>query len=92
MIIVLGHLVVAAADRERFLASSAVAVRAARQAQGNIDFVVGADLVDEDRVNVCERWTDRASLDAFRGAGPGDDLGAMIRAFHVREITVDWQE
>lgn len=89
MIIVLGHLVVAASDRARFLASSAVAVRAARQAKGNIDFVVGADLVDDDRVNVCERWTDRASLDAFRGEGPGEDLSAMIKAFHVREITVE---
>ena len=87
MIIVLGHLVVSAADRERFLASSAV--RAARQADGNIDFVVGADLVDGDRVNVCERWRDRASLEAFRGGGPGEDSSPMIRAFHVREITVD---
>lgn len=89
MIIVLGHLRVAPADRPRFLASSAIGVLAARAAKGNIDFVVGADLVEDDRVNVCERWADRASLDAYRGEGPGEDLGSMIRAFHVREITVD---
>lgn len=89
MIIVLGHLLVAPADRDRFLASSAIAVRAARTTKGNIDFVVGADLVDDDRVNVCERWADKASLDAFRGAGPGEDLSAMIRSFHVKELTVD---
>jgi quinol monooxygenase YgiN len=81
--------VVAAADRARFLAASTVAVRAARQAKGHLAFVVGADLVDDDRVKVCERWTLRASLDAFRGERPGEARSAMIRSFHVRAITLE---
>jgi hypothetical protein len=40
-------------------------------------------------VNVCERWTTRAALDAFRGAGPDDGLGALIREFHIREFEVE---
>jgi quinol monooxygenase YgiN len=85
MIIVAGHLRVAAADREAYLATSAEAVRLAREAPGCLDFVVAADLLDPERVNVSERWTDRASLAAFRGAGPGGELGAMIVAADVRE-------
>jgi quinol monooxygenase YgiN len=88
MILVLGHFLVQPADRPRVLALSAEAVRLARLADGNLDFAVGADLVDEARVNVCERWTTRAALDAFRGAGPDDGLGALIREFHVQEIEV----
>jgi quinol monooxygenase YgiN len=88
MIIVAGHLVVHAGDRDRYVADCALAVTAARRAAGCLDFAVSADVVDERRVNVCERWESRAQLDAFRGDGPGDDLGERIVAVHVREYEV----
>ena len=88
MIIVAGHLRVAAADRDDFVARSSEAVRLARAAEGCLDFVVSADPLDPERVDVYERWTDREALHAFRGEGPGDDLGAMIVSADVAEFDV----
>ena len=88
MIIVLGHLVAAAGLRDELVAASAEAVRLARAADGCLDFAVSADALDPDRVNVAERWRDRASLDAFRGSGPDDDTSALIVAFEVEEFDV----
>jgi quinol monooxygenase YgiN len=87
MIIVAGHLRVAAANRDKFLALSANAVRLARATNGCHDFVVAADPLDPDRVNVYERWNDRADLLAFRGEGPDDELGRFIVSGHVEEFT-----
>lgn len=88
MIIVAGHLVVAAADREGFIAKSSEAVRLARAANGCHDYAVSADAVDPDRVNIFERWEDAASLGAFRGSGPSGDIGSLIKSFHVSEFDV----
>src|SRR5207247_1713674 len=57
--------------REAFLASSRGAVIEARRAAGCRDFVVAADPIDPDRVNVYEEWDSDTQLEAFRGAGPG---------------------
>jgi quinol monooxygenase YgiN len=88
MIIVAGHIRVAAADRDLFLDRSRQAVVLARQAAGCHDFAVSADVVDPERVNVYERWSERSALMAFRGEGPGDDLSALIVAADVREFDV----
>ena len=85
MIIVAGHLRVAASDRDRFVALSAEAVVLARAAPGCRDFAVSADAVDPERVNVFERWENLAALSAFRGAGPEGDIGAMLVSADVRE-------
>ena len=89
MIIVAGHLRVAASDRERFVTLSAEAVGLARAAPGCRDFAVSADAVDPERVNVFERWEDRAALSAFRGEGPEGDIGTMILSADMREYEVD---
>jgi quinol monooxygenase YgiN len=88
VIVVAGHLRVAPRDRASFLERSASAVALARAAPGCLDFVVGPDLVDDARVNVFERWTDRASLAAFRGSGPDDDTGALIAEYRIEEFEV----
>jgi quinol monooxygenase YgiN len=88
MIIVAGHLRVASGDRDVFLERSREAIALARDAPGCQDFVVAADPLDAERVNVYERWQDRASLHAFRGEGPGDDLGALIVSADVGEFEV----
>ena len=49
---------------------------------------MSADPLDPERVDVYERWTDREALHAFRGEGPGDDLGAMIVSADVAEFDV----
>jgi quinol monooxygenase YgiN len=86
MIIVAGHLRVASGDRDVFLERSRAAIELARSAPGCRDFVVAADPLDPERVNVYERWDDRASLHAFRGEGPEDELGALIVSAHVDEF------
>ena len=88
MIIVAGHLRIAAADRDAFVVRSGEAVRLARNAPGCHDFAVSADPVDPERVNVYERWADPAALRAFRGDGPGDELGALIVSVEVAEYEV----
>jgi quinol monooxygenase YgiN len=88
VIIVAGHLRVAGADRDLFLERSRQAIELARDAPGCRDFVVAADPLDPERVNVYERWDDPASLHAFRGEGPGDELGAMIVSADVEEFEV----
>lgn len=88
MIIVAGHLHVAADDRDDLLARSRTAIELARSVAGNLDFVVAADPLDVERVNVYERWTDRASLEAFRGDGPDDQLGGLVVSADIGEFDV----
>jgi quinol monooxygenase YgiN len=88
MIIVAGHLRVARRDRDAFLARSREAVALARGAAGCEDFVVAADPLDPERVNVYERWSDRAALHAFRGEGPDAALTEVILSADVREFEV----
>jgi quinol monooxygenase YgiN len=88
VIVVAGHVRVAAADRVAFLARSRTVVGLARSAPGNLDFVIAADPLDPTRVHVYERWCDRDSLIAFRGDGPDDGLQAMILGADVGEFDV----
>jgi quinol monooxygenase YgiN len=88
MIIVAGHLRVAREDRDAFLDRSREAMRLARAARGCEDFFVVADPLDPERINVYERWTDPAALHAFRGAGPDDELNALIVSADITEFDV----
>jgi quinol monooxygenase YgiN len=78
MIIVSGRIGVSPNDRDVFLAASRDAVVQARRTPGCRDFVVAADPIEPDRVNVYEEWESEAELEAFRGAGPGPELSATI--------------
>lgn len=83
MLIVSGHLRITPGHRDAFAEDSATAVVQAREADGCLDFVVAADPLDPDRINVYERWTDADALMAFRGSGPSD---AQMQ--HVVDATV----
>ena len=89
MLIIAGHLIVDATDRDTYVADCAAAVAAARGAEGCLDFAVSADAIDPRRVNVFERWQTRESLDAFRGHGPDDDIASRILDINVVEYEVD---
>lgn len=89
MLIIAGHLIVDATDRDNYVADCAAAVAAARSAEGCLDFAVSADAVDPRRVNVFERWRTRESLDVFRGQGPDDDIASRIVEINVAEYEVD---
>jgi len=88
VIVVTGHLVVDAQDRDRHLELSRPAVVAARALEGCLDFAVSPDLVDPTRVNVLERWSSRAALEEFRADGPSGELAELIRDARVEEIEI----
>ncbi len=88
MVIVSGHLRVAVADRERYLVDCVAVVEQARAADGCLDFVLGADLVDPGRINILERWRSRTDVEAFRGDGTSGEQAAAILAASVAEYDV----
>ena len=83
MIIVSGRILILSGRHEAFLASSRIAVVSARAASGCHDFVVAADPIDPDRVNVYEEWNSESELEVFRGAGPGPELTQVIERAEV---------
>jgi quinol monooxygenase YgiN len=78
MIIVSGRIYVRPGARQAFLTSSLEAVAQARGAPGCRDFVVAADPIEPDRVNVYEEWESEEALLTFRGGGPDQDLSSSI--------------
>lgn len=87
MIIVSGKIYVRPGAREQFLAASLEAVVQARRSRGCRDFVVAADPLEPDRVNVYEEWESEEALLAFRGSGPDSDLFAsVVRAEVARHV------
>ncbi len=88
MIIVTGSLTVAPGRRDRFLEISLPSVRQVRETTGCLDFAVSLDPIDSTRVNIAERWADRESLEAFRGAGADDEMGELIVSINVDEFEV----
>ncbi len=88
MIIVSGRLHLRSGARDRFLSLSADAMRQARRTPGCHDFVVAADPLEDDRVNVYEAWASMEALHAFRQDGPGEDLSGLIVRAEVAEHAV----
>lgn len=92
MLIVAGHLIVAADQRQAYLRGCVPVVQQARTVDGCLDFAISADLTDPQRINIFERWESREAVDAFRGSGPSDEQGAQIRSAAVAEYTIDASE
>lgn len=88
MIIVAGRIHVRAGTREQFLRLSTDAMTEARRTPTCRDFVVAADPLDPDRVNVYEEWESREALHAFRETGPDSDLSSLIERALVAEHEV----
>lgn len=88
MVIVAGHLVVDASDRERQLAALVPLLEQARVAPGCLDYSMSADLLDPARIDILERWESRAALEAFRGSGTSEDRDAAIVSACVAEYDV----
>jgi len=87
MIIVSGKIYVRPGARHEFLAPSLEAVGQARRSRGCRDFVVSADPIEPDRVNVYEEWESEEALLTFRGDGPGEDLSSsIVRADVARHV------
>lgn len=89
MIIVAGWLRVAPDERDDYLVGCRAVVEQARGAPGCLDFSLGADLAEADRINVYERWTGESELLAFRGSGPDGDQQIAIVAADVRRYIIE---
>ena len=88
MVIVAGHILVEPQQRDTYLAGCVSTVEQARRADGCLDFAISADLLDPGRINIFERWTSQAAVEAFRGSGPSDDQGAAMLAASVAEYDI----
>ncbi len=88
MLIVSGKLYLRPGSAERFLEASLEAVKLARQTSGCHDFIVAADPLETDRVNVYEEWESEEALLAFRGDGPGNEMQANIVSASVHRHTI----
>jgi quinol monooxygenase YgiN len=92
MIIVAGRIYVRPGTRAEFLRLSGEAVVQARRSAGCRDFVVAADPIEEDRVNVYEEWETEEALKAFRGDGPDQGLSSKIVRAQVAKHRVSSSE
>ncbi len=88
MLIVAGHIVVDAQQRESYLATCISVVEQARGAPGCLDFAISGDLVQPGRINIFERWESRAAVEAFRGSGPSDEQNDAMLSASVAEYDV----
>ena len=89
VIIVTGALFVSPEERAAYLEDCRAVVQQARTTPGCLDFALSADLLDDRRINVLERWASDEDLAQFRGAGPSEDQMGKIEATDVREFRVD---
>jgi quinol monooxygenase YgiN len=88
MVIVGGHIVVEADQRESYLAGCVGVVEQARSTPGCLDFAITADLIDLTRIDIFERWESQAAVEAFRGGGPSREQGAAMVSASVAEYDV----
>lgn len=94
MIIIAGHLRVAAPERDQYLTAVEDVTIKARQAPGCQDFVQSADPIDEERINIYERWDSDELLMSFRTSGDGNDeslstpelLGAEVAKYRISAV------
>ena len=89
VIIVVGALFVSAEGRAEYLEDCRAVVQQARSTPGCLDFALSADLLDDRRINVLERWATEEDLSRVRGAGPSNDQMGKIKAADVREFRVE---
>jgi quinol monooxygenase YgiN len=88
MIIVAGWLAVDPGARAAYLEGCREVVEQARVAPGCLDFVLTADPLEAERINVFERWESDEDLEAFRGNGPDAGQAGQIRDASVARYRI----
>jgi quinol monooxygenase YgiN len=66
MIIIAGKVYVAPERRDEYVASFKEFVRRTRNEPGLLDFVIAADNIEDNRVNILEVWESNDQLNEFR--------------------------
>lgn len=90
MLIIAGHLVISASERDSYVADCVPVVEAARAAAGCLDFSITADTLDTTRVCIYERWQNEEQLLAFRGSGPNEEQQAAIVDADVKRYLISF--
>jgi quinol monooxygenase YgiN len=89
VIIIAGHSRASnAIERDAAVAVFADMVARARQQDGCLDFSIGADQVDPERINVFECWRDQLSLNAWRKIARGPKValkGAQVKLYRAEK-------
>lgn len=88
-VIVAGKLIIKPGFRNEFIKKSRESILQARSLEACEDFSVSPDLIDENRVNIFEKWVSRGPLDDFRKSGPDDDSFLYVESFDVNEYEVN---
>jgi quinol monooxygenase YgiN len=88
VIIVAGCLTVAEADRATYLDDCTSVVAKARADSGCHEFSISADLIDNSRIVIYERWESQQAVETFRGSGPSADQTSAVLAASVMEYDV----
>ena len=71
MIIIAGHTLTEAHQRDAAVGAFAEMVERARKHDGCLDLSLSADSVDPERINLFECWRDQPSLNAWRKVAKG---------------------
>jgi quinol monooxygenase YgiN len=88
MLIIAGHVIVAAADRDAYVTAHHDLVERGRKAAGCLDLAISADPLDRRRVNNFERWESQQALDAWRAVANAPDTGIAFEGADVQLFTV----
>ncbi len=88
-IIVAGKLKIKRGSRDEFIERSRKAISQARVLDACEDFSVSPDPIDENRVNIFEKWIARAPLDEFRNSDTDNDLFSLVESFDVHEYEIN---
>lgn len=89
MIIVAGFLNLDPDERAAYLDDCIEAVRAARSAEGCIDFHLSPDPIESGRINIFEQWESVEALEQFRGTGPNEEQQAAILSANVAQYEIE---
>ena len=90
MIIIAGYSRTNAEKRDTAVAAFADMVERARKQDGCLDFSIGSDAVDPERVNILECWRDQDALKAWRKVAKGPRVA--LRDAHVKLYRSDKAE
>ncbi|MEW8268477.1 MAG: antibiotic biosynthesis monooxygenase family protein [Candidatus Thiodiazotropha sp.] len=88
-IIVAGKLKLRPGSRDEFIDKSREAISRARELEACEDFSVSPDPIDENRVNIFEKWTSQKSLDSFRNSGLDNGAFSLVESFDVNEYEIN---
>jgi len=78
-VIIAGHIIVAEAERDRYVAAHRDLVKRARAFRGCIDLAITADPIDPGRVNNTEIWQSVEDLEAWRAVADAPDHGIRMQ-------------